>query len=120
MYIHKLRHVLEERLYLESLQENHYGEYHIEQVIRRMATILCPDKSEHDELIEEIINYEVDFEKHVVNKDLDIEDTLAAFDTEEVMFLSDFYMSASSITELLIYADVDKQYIQGILSLIHI
>ena len=116
MYIHKLRHVLEERLYLESLQENHYGEYHIEQVIRRMATILCPDKSEHDELIEEIINYEVDFEKHVVNKDLDIEDTLAAFDTEEVMFLSDFYMSASSITELLIYADVDKQYIQGISS----
>ena len=116
LHVHKLRRAFEKQLYQDSLQNNQYGEYHIEQVIRAMATVLCPDKSEHDELVAQIIDYEIGFEKQVLSKDPDIEETLASIETDEVMFLSDFYMSANTITELLIYADVPEQYTQGISS----
>lgn len=116
LHVHQLRHTIEKQLYQQSMHNNHYGEYHIEQVIRAMATILCPDKSEHTELIAQLIHYEINFEKQVLSKDPDIEETLASFEADKVIFLSDFYMSATTITELLTYAGVAEQYTQGVSS----
>lgn len=116
LHVHQLRRTVEKQLHQQSMQNNHYGEYHIEQVIRALVSVLCPDKSEHVELLAQLIDYEISFEKQVLSKDPDIEETLASFEADKVIFLSDFYMSASTITELLTYAGVAKRYTQGVSS----
>lgn len=112
----QLRQAIERKIIMQRLDGHLHGEYALPEVLNEMADILCPNPNERSDFASAALKYEIAFEKEVSYKDPQIEKTLASFDADQIIFLSDFYLSASYIKEFLEHAQIPAIYTQGLSS----
>ena len=112
----QLRQAIERKIYIQRLDGHLHGEYSLPEILDEMAEILCPNQNERSEFASEALKYEIAFEKQALYKDPHIEKTLESFEADEIIFLSDFYLSAPYIKQFLEHAQVPAKYIQGLSS----
>ena len=112
----QLRQAIERKIIMQRLDGDLHGEYALPEVLNEMADILCPNPNERSDFASAALKYEIAFEKEVSYKDPQIEKTLESFDADQIIFLSDFYLSASYIKEFLEHAQIPAIYTQGLSS----
>lgn len=112
----QLRQAIERKIIMRRLDGQLSGEYSLPEVLTEMSEILCPNQNERNDFVSEVLNYEIAFEKQALYKDPQIEETLQSIEADEVLFLSDFYLSAAHIKEFLEHAQIATKYSQGLSS----
>lgn len=92
-------------------------EYSLEQVFSRLLERVSSVPVEaREQRVEELIATEVEIEKANTFADPECREQLAAYPAERTLFLSDFYMPASLISELLAHHGLDDLAPEGLSS----
>ena len=117
--------LMHERQAAEGLIGAHYrstgmdDEYKLPEVYRQWLKVVFVAEENLDPIIEILETVEVKQEKHVIYADPHIEAFLAAYSSQSRIFISDFYMSAENLMELIRHVGLDHLVERGYSSCDH-
>lgn len=94
-------------------------EYKLHEVYRQWLEIVFTSAEDIDFIIETLENVELQQEKYVIYADPQIENYLDSYSSPSCVFVSDFYMSATNLMELIRHVGLDRLVDQGYSSCDH-
>lgn len=94
-------------------------EYNLHEVYRQWLEVVFISAEDSGSIIDTLETVELQQEKHVIYADPQIETFLAAYSSPSRIFVSDFYMSAAKLMELIRHVGLDRLVDRGYSSCDH-